>query len=261
MGRKMRAKVKRRAQQVAHGSDERWLVSYADFITLLFAFFVIMYATSSKDKGEAHKFEASVKKYLAKFSGAVLVGSQGTDSDERGDSGPGEKLDQQLKNPLDKHSSDSPEVGALQRAIEMDIESNLSEAEIKKYVQDVYSDKKGVKIILYADSVYDGDSTYLLNRSLPFLDKLGQMLSRHDGSFVIENHVHKGFRSPSGHPIDVTSLRSNLLARYYAKNNYFPIERSVPIGFGDLRPRFSNAHEDAIKKNSRVVIYLTDELF
>ena len=35
-----------------HENHERWLVSYADFITLLFAFFVVMYATSSLNEGK-----------------------------------------------------------------------------------------------------------------------------------------------------------------------------------------------------------------
>lgn len=40
---------KRRAEE--HENHERWLVSYADFITLLFAFFVVMYAVSSVNEG------------------------------------------------------------------------------------------------------------------------------------------------------------------------------------------------------------------
>src|SRR5580692_3592808 len=48
-----------------HENHERWLVSYADFITLLFAFFVVMFATSQADKGKAQQVSDSVKKALA----------------------------------------------------------------------------------------------------------------------------------------------------------------------------------------------------
>lgn len=44
-----------------HENHERWLVSYADFITLLFAFFVVMYATSNSDLEKQKKFEESVQ--------------------------------------------------------------------------------------------------------------------------------------------------------------------------------------------------------
>src|SRR5450432_1306319 len=42
----------RRRPDEAHHSRERWLVSYADFITLLFAFFVVMYAISTLNEGK-----------------------------------------------------------------------------------------------------------------------------------------------------------------------------------------------------------------
>src|SRR5579863_10328454 len=45
-------------------NHERWLVSYADFITLLFAFFVVMFATSQADKGKAQQVSDSVKRAL-----------------------------------------------------------------------------------------------------------------------------------------------------------------------------------------------------
>ncbi|KAF7599640.1 MAG: flagellar motor protein MotD [Candidatus Dactylopiibacterium carminicum] len=42
----------RRRHEEEHDNHERWLVSYADFITLLFAFFVVMYAISSVNEGK-----------------------------------------------------------------------------------------------------------------------------------------------------------------------------------------------------------------
>ena len=39
----------KRHNRKAHGNHERWLVSYADFITLMFAFFVVLYASSQTD--------------------------------------------------------------------------------------------------------------------------------------------------------------------------------------------------------------------
>src|ERR1700682_1275750 len=46
-------------------NHERWLVSYADFITLLFAFFVVMFATSQTDKSRAKQLSEAVEKALA----------------------------------------------------------------------------------------------------------------------------------------------------------------------------------------------------
>lgn len=54
----------KRPHTAAHENHERWLVSYADFITLLFAFFVVMFATSQSDKNKAKQVSASVKEAL-----------------------------------------------------------------------------------------------------------------------------------------------------------------------------------------------------
>src|SRR5258708_13604652 len=55
----------RRKKQAAHENHERWLVSYADFITLLFAFFVVMFASSQTDKSRAKQISEAVEKALA----------------------------------------------------------------------------------------------------------------------------------------------------------------------------------------------------
>jgi chemotaxis protein MotB len=72
--------VARKKKQPEHVNHERWLVSYADFITLLFAFFVVMFATSQTDKGKAQQVSDSVKKALegdkmTQVISAILGGS------------------------------------------------------------------------------------------------------------------------------------------------------------------------------------------
>ena len=47
-------------------NHERWLISYADFITLLFAFFVVMFASSQTDRHKAQQMSDSIKNALGK---------------------------------------------------------------------------------------------------------------------------------------------------------------------------------------------------
>src|SRR5580658_2317212 len=54
----------RRERHESHENHERWLVSYADFITLLFAFFVVMFASSQTDKSKARQISEAVEKAL-----------------------------------------------------------------------------------------------------------------------------------------------------------------------------------------------------
>jgi chemotaxis protein MotB len=66
--------VKRRVE-AAHENHERWLVSYADFITLLFAFFVVMFASTQADKGKAREVSESVRSALeqGQFGGMMAM--------------------------------------------------------------------------------------------------------------------------------------------------------------------------------------------
>src|SRR5258708_21444919 len=77
---RMRDPMARKKHAAEHANHERWLVSYADFITLLFAFFVVMFASSQTDKGKAQQISDSVKKALEgqKMSAVVAAVLGGT---------------------------------------------------------------------------------------------------------------------------------------------------------------------------------------
>ncbi len=51
----------RRKRRASHSNHERWLVSYADFITLLFAFFVVLYASSQVDKRKVGRLALAIQ--------------------------------------------------------------------------------------------------------------------------------------------------------------------------------------------------------
>jgi chemotaxis protein MotB len=65
----------RRKKAAAHANHERWLVSYADFITLMFAFFVVMFASAQADKSKAKAVSDSVREALehGQFTNAISV--------------------------------------------------------------------------------------------------------------------------------------------------------------------------------------------
>src|ERR1700688_1807755 len=66
-------------------NHERWLISYADFITLLFAFFVVMFASSQADKSKAQRVSDSVKNALeGKHASATIAAILGGAVDVKG---------------------------------------------------------------------------------------------------------------------------------------------------------------------------------
>ena len=65
--------ARKKKANAEHENHERWLVSYADFITLLFAFFVVMFASSQTDKAKAQAVSESVKDALEKGGVPAMV--------------------------------------------------------------------------------------------------------------------------------------------------------------------------------------------
>lgn len=75
----------RRKKPREHPNHERWLVSYADFITLLFAFFVVMFASSQSDKAKAQQVsDAMTKAFDGKKVQALVAAVFGGAIDDRG---------------------------------------------------------------------------------------------------------------------------------------------------------------------------------
>jgi chemotaxis protein MotB len=76
-----------RKKQGSNPNTERWLVSYADFITLLFAFFVVMFATAQTDNAKARAVSESVKQALQgdsfKAAFSMLLGGMPPEKGER----------------------------------------------------------------------------------------------------------------------------------------------------------------------------------
>src|SRR5205809_6031209 len=66
----------RKRHEEQHANHERWLVSYADFITLLFAFFVVMFASSQSDKAKAQQMSDSFRQAFGGESPSRKHGAQ-----------------------------------------------------------------------------------------------------------------------------------------------------------------------------------------
>ena len=118
----------RKKKHPEHVNHERWLVSYADFITLLFAFFVVMFASSQTDKGKQQQVSESVKRALEEGKiAAVISGILGGTADDKGKGnaqmrGPGGAQKQAVA-PQDKEVELMPAIQHLTAALQKEIAS------------------------------------------------------------------------------------------------------------------------------------------
>lgn len=238
-------------------NHDRWLVSYADFITLLFAFFVVMYATSSNNQEKQKSFQDSVRVNL-KLSGS------GTDASEKGDSGNigGDKATDVII-PLEGFPPNRGP-GETKDYLSRFIEKKFDDEE-KSKIQELRHDALGVRIALASAQFFNPGGTKIKVGALKALDKIAQLLKETDRKVVIEGHtdntaVSKG--APYESNWELASLRATSIVRYFQKYHAIDPARMSAISYAETRPLKSNDSEEGRSQNRRIEIYIIlDEKF
>jgi chemotaxis protein MotB len=234
-----------------HENNDRWLVSYADFITLLFAFFVVMYATSTNNQEKQKEFQKSVRINLKLVGNGGGDGS-GADSGEFGGTNSAEALI-----PLEGF----PARGGpreVQDYLERFVDKKLDK-EDKEKIQEMRHDTLGVHIALASAQFFNLGGTKIKVSALPSLDKIADMLKQSDRKIVIEGHTDNTAVAPNA-PYEsnweLASLRATSLVKYLIKYHQIDPKRISATSYGDTRPLQSNDTEEGRAKNRRIEIYL-----
>src|SRR5450755_1188883 len=144
-----------------HENHERWLVSYADFITLLFAFFTVLYATSQHDVSKAQEFQRSIQKAFRSFIDFGGLQGKYVDTNE---------ATQLIPPPIDVVPQEGMGPKEAQEDIERQFEKELGEDEEKKMIEEIHADTVGVRVSLASSSFFDSGSALIREEALPALD-------------------------------------------------------------------------------------------
>ncbi len=232
-------------------NHDRWLVSYADFITLLFAFFVVMYATSNNNQEKQKEFEKSVRVNL-RLTGSGLDYGSGANKGEVG----GENAADVII-PLDGFPARGGPGEAhdyLNRFIEKKLDSNE-----KDKIQELRHDALGVRIALASSQFFNLGGTKIKVGALQALDKLAEILKESDRKIVIEGHTDDTSVSkdaPYESNWELASLRATSIVRYLIKYHQIDPKRISAISYADTRPLQKNDSEEGRSRNRRIEIYL-----
>jgi chemotaxis protein MotB len=220
-------------------SHERWLVSYADFITLLFAFFATMYAISSVDAMK-----------LTKVAHALQVAFD--------DSARGRSLAAGSGMMPERGSRLVPgvETGLDMRAV---VTRDLDE-EIKAHHLDVAADRRGVVLSIPEAGLFAQGSDELSPIALPLIARVAATVARLPNAVRVEGHtddlpIHTArFRSNW----DLSTARAASVIEVLIERGIEP-RRLVAAGYGEFRPRVPNMSPVARAQNRRVdVVILND---
>ncbi len=250
---------RRRRRMPQHvDNHERWLVSYADFITLLFALFVVMYASSLSNVSTVGVLTTSI---LEAFNLPNTIATVDPESAEIGDliraeDGPAAATVQvPLRLPLEALGTGEPmpippEIAAISERVE----GSMGELAVAEDVG-VRRTNLWVEIDIPSEMVFPSGSRVLLNDAIPVLDRIVDGLRGIDNRIGVQAHTDDQFID-NGLFVsnwELSTARASAVVRYFIQAGIAP-ERLSATGFAGYRPIADNGTEEGRRENQRLVL-------
>jgi chemotaxis protein MotB len=234
-----------------HENLERWLVSYADFITLLFAFFTILYALGQTDKAKYKQAVESIQRAFQSAGGVFpLKGSPFSSFDKSPDKG--------INAPTQERGKFSPDDQAAMEKIAEQVRGMFERSTgLSSSADDVevVRTPEGFRIRLGEALLFRPGSDKLNREHIPFLFEMGKRLAAIDLPIQVEGHSDGGeARRSNTDPFALSLNRSVNLLRFFVEGTGFPKEKISLAGLGDTQPVASNESPEGRAKNRRVEI-------
>lgn len=231
-----------------HENHERWLVSYADFITLLFAFFVVMYSISSVNEGRYRTVSESIKAALNPLS---------NHSGENRIINIGEaKSVQQGRN-----SSDAKQT--VLRRLNKQIQA-ISDKQVKDLVAfvTIVQRTNGDIVLTIPDRLlFNSGEATVRAEALPFLEGLGGVILELNRHTRIEGHTDNVPIRTALFPSnwELSSTRAVMVVRVLSELYGVPADHLAAVGHADTRPITANADAEQRAKNRRVEVVILEQ--
>lgn len=249
-----------RKKHAAHENHERWLVSYADFITLLFAFFVVMFATSQTDKGKAQQLQESMKRAIDEDKiASAIAGILGGVADDKGKGnaqmrGPGgaEKLTSQEKKE-GKYAELLPAMTQLTRELEQ---------EIKDGKMQVSMEARGLVISFQQAAFFPSGDDAIPTESLHSIEKVANLLNAVPNPVRFEGHTDSVPLRESARfrtNWELSAARAIAMMEVLVDCCQLARERFSIAGYADNAPVASNDDESGRMRNRRVDIVILNQ--
>lgn len=244
----------RRRPPEEHENHERWLVSYADFITLLFAFFVVMYSISSVNEG----------KY--KVLSQALVGVFNDPERSVKPIPIGEERPQSVKpaEPL-VIESEQTEAAIGQAADPLKtIADNVRDAFgdlIKSDQLTVRGNELWIEIELKSSLLFGSGDAMPSDMAFSIIEKVAKILKPFDNPVHIEGFTDNQPIRTAQYPTnwELSTARAASIVRMMAIEGIDP-RRMAAVGYGEFQPVASNDTADGRGRNRRVVLVISRNL-
>ncbi len=242
----------RKKKEEPHENHERWLVSYADFITLLFAFFVVMYALSTVNEGKYRILSDSLIQAFRNVntntsSPVQVVVAPPIPSVQK--SAPNRAQDAAKQKQRDKMRNVAKDIMEVMAPL-------IAEGKVR-----VLETSRGVTIEINDSILFSPGQAQLHPQLVKALRAIADVLVPTDFPITIEGHTDnvpiKTAQFPSNW--ELSAVRATTVLRLFADTGVAP-ERLTAIGYADTRPVEPNILADGRARNRRVSILIDSSI-
>lgn len=276
-------------EEEEHGSSERWLVTYADMLTLLLVLFIVLYAMSIVDTTKFVQLRAGLAAVFDPGSNAVLSQSGGITSTDSGGSDTQESVTPDLvptSNPVTTQDSSildqqvAAAVSAQQRAKAQQAAGDVQkEVDQFKAIEQAIStalaaegmqgnaqfsiDERGLVVTLITDSlVFGGNSATLLAGGQEILSVVVPPLKKFTNKIEVDGHTNQQNVSTAPYPSgwELSSARASAVVSFMIGKQGIPASRLSAVGFSDQKPLYPPSDPRSITRNRRVDIVVLSNL-
>jgi chemotaxis protein MotB len=240
----------RRKKPPEHVNHERWLVSYADFITLLFAFFTAMYAISNADTAKLQKLMQSM---ASAFGGPeagkakpVMGASASQPFSPQFQAAPGSPVSLNIGRVTEEQV-----LKVIQDRVEKYLVRGIDEGKVKVVISD-----RGLIISIADEDLFRSGSAEINPAAYPMLSDIGLSLVDLPNYVRVEGHTDNTPVGGGPYPTnwELSSARASRIVRFLADRVRFPPERLCATGYGEYRPASTNGTPQGRAANRKVEI-------
>lgn len=246
---------RRKSGDESHSSSERWLITYADLITLLMIFFVIMYAMSKVDVA---KYETLAKALQLQFADGPSIIPKGT-----GILGEAVPTESRAKDDPQQMQDDGKIDSAELEQKEEELQNLLKV--VREYIAEQHLEgqvsasdtSRGIAITLNDLFLFDLGKADLKQGAYPVLEKLASLFPKLKAKVSIEGHTDdlpiaagSAFQDNWG----LSQARSVSVIRYFVNSAKLKPETFISAAYADTKPVAPNDSEANRQKNRRVEI-------
>lgn len=247
--------MRRRRHAEEHENHERWLVSYADFITLLFAFFVVMYSISSINEG---KYKVISQALIGVFNDPEKSMKPIPIGDEQ-------PLSVRPAEPLIK-DSEQTDAGLAQtsadplQTISDDVRQAFGDL-ISSNQMTVRGNELWVEIELNSALLFGSGDAMPSDIAFEIIEKVAKILKPFANPVHVEGFTDNQPIRTAQYPTnwELSASRAASIVRLLAMNGVNP-GRMASVGYGEYQPLVSNDTAEGRARNRRVVMVISRNL-